>query len=121
MCTYVCLCMRVSGVSRNNDPRSSSSYLTKVTGTYQDQNNVVFNDNMNGVNNPIIWSFTSWPVLINTLYNQTLAFGLYNYQISRSSIHNAVYSTSIAVYYYAGEYLGKVTDSTFPQMNALLL
>lgn len=40
---------------------SSYFYWTKITGTFQDQNNVYFNDNMNGVNNPIIWTFDSWP------------------------------------------------------------
>jgi hypothetical protein len=44
-----------------NDPKSNY-YFTKVTGTYQDQNDVDFSDNMNGgVNNPIIWNFDSWP------------------------------------------------------------
>jgi hypothetical protein len=49
------------------DPKSNY-YFTKTTTTYQDQNNVDFNDNMNGVNNPIKWDFDSWPASRTVLF-----------------------------------------------------
>jgi len=36
-------------------------YWTMKTGTYQDKNDVIFGPNMNGLNNPIIWNFVTWP------------------------------------------------------------
>jgi len=37
-------------------------YWTKTTGDFSGQNTVTFGSNMNGVSNPIVTNFPSWPV-----------------------------------------------------------
>jgi len=44
-----------------SNPRGSH-YVTHTTGYFQDRNIIVFGPDMAGVRNPIIHSFSTWPV-----------------------------------------------------------
>jgi len=48
-------------VHSDDNPRGSS-YWRKSTGPFQDQNIVEFGNYMAGVENPIVSSFSAWPV-----------------------------------------------------------